>query len=308
MNASASLIVPVFAVVAVGYAAARTRAISHDALSGLSAFVFNFAIPAMLFRSLSLRGMPETSAWRLLLAYYVPALAVFGLGIGLARAVRTDLRSSVLVGMGGSYGNCALLGMPLVLGAYGEEGATPFFLLLAVHGPLLMTLVAVCFESLDGGQQGIASTLAQTARGLLSNPIVVSIAAGSLWSWSGVGLQAQVDEALSILGRAAIPCALFTLGGTLAKHGLSGNAGLAGLSTGLKMLVLPAFVWVMGRFLGLSPVDLGVATLTAAMPTGVNVFLFADRYRADLGLASSNVVVATAFAMPSLTLCLWLLE
>jgi hypothetical protein len=197
----------------------------------------------------------------------------------------------------------------LVLGLYGEAGATPFFLLLALHGPLLMTLVAVCFEGLDeGGQRGIAATLLQTLRGLCSNPIVVAIVAGSLWAWPGLGLQAKVDEALAILGRAAIPCALFTLGGVLARHGFAGNAALAGMSTALKMLALPALVWLSGRWLGLSRVDLGVATLTAAMPTGVNVFLSADRHRADLGIASSNVVVATAFAIPSLTVCLWLLQ
>ena len=308
MAATLELIVPVFAVVALGFLAARHARIGEGGGAWLSAFVFNFAIPGLLFRTLARQGAPDASALRLLVAYYVPALLVFAGGFALARAARADARTSVVSAMGSSYGNCALLGMPLVLGAYGEAGATPFFLLLAVHGPLLMSLPAVCCETLDGAGQGVAGLLRQTARGLIQNPIVVAIVAGSLYGASGLGLAPMVDDTLAMLGRAAVPCALFALGASLSRYGFAGRPGLTSASTVLKMAALPAMVWLAGAWLGLSQLDRGVATLTAAMPTGVNVFLFAERYRADLSLASSNVVVATAAAVPSLTLCLWLLR
>ena len=95
LGTAVSVLVPVFAVVAIGYLAGARRWLQETAISGLSTFVFNFAIPALLFRSLATRGMPGARVVELLLAYYVPAVLVLGAGVVLARSLRADARTGV---------------------------------------------------------------------------------------------------------------------------------------------------------------------------------------------------------------------
>ena len=200
-----------------------------------------------------------------------------------------------------------MLGIPIVMSSFGERAATPFFVLLAAHGPLLMTLSAIGFEALDAGGEGPSTTLRRTLRGLLSNPVVMAVSAGAAYGSTGLGLYPQFDATLQLLGRAAVPCALFVLGAALSRYRVAERFALTGLMASLKLLLLPLLVWHAGGWLDLPSLERHVATLTAAMPTGINVFLFAERYRADQGVASSGVVVSTVLAVPGLALCLWLL-
>lgn len=298
------VIAPVFVLVGVGYGALRFGLCSPAVLAGLSQFVFNVAVPALLFRSMAQRGVQATSGFPLLVAYYLPALAVFALGLGLSRLLTVHAKTRVVVAMGGSYGNCALLGIPLVLEAFGPAAGAPFFLLLAVHGPLLMTVAAVAFEAAEGQAAGHTKTLQRAAAGLAQNPIVLALLAGSLASALSLSLPKTLDETLSLLGRAAVPCALFALGGSLTEHRSLARVGVSLSIVALKQVALPAAVWLACGWLGIASLERKVATLMAAMPTGVNVFLFADRYRADVAIASTSVLLSTAASVPGLW---WLL-
>ncbi|CAN0505552.1 unnamed protein product, partial [Discosporangium mesarthrocarpum] len=110
------------------------------------------------------------------------------------------------------------------------------------------------------------------------------------------------------LGQAAIPAALFALGMSLAAYSIKRELRAAPALTLLKMVLMPAIVWVMTAYVfALPPVWVGTAVIMAATPTGMNAYLFAAKY--DVGVASvtSTIVLTTAASILIIpAILLWL--
>jgi malonate transporter len=80
------------------------------------------------------------------------------------------------------------------------------------------------------------------------------------------------------LAVSAIPCALIALGVSLRRHGVDPNLGFAAVLTALKLVVHPALVYVFAfKIFSMPPMWAGVAVLFAAMPSGINSYLFAEQ-------------------------------
>ena len=75
----------------------------------------------------------------------------------------------------------------------------------------------------------------------------------------------------------------------------------------IKLAVLPVVVWALGTWVvPLQPLHLQVGIAVAALPTGVNLYLFAGRYVRDVGVYSTAILTSTVISVLSLTLVVWL--
>ena len=105
------IILPVFGVVIMGFGAARMGWFKGEAETGLASFVFNFAVPLMLFRSLATAQLPETVPWGFFGSYYLSAIAIALLGFLLARYFfKRTYGGQVITGFGYAFGNTVLAG------------------------------------------------------------------------------------------------------------------------------------------------------------------------------------------------------
>ncbi len=295
-----NIVGPVFAILALGYGAARWRFVDQHTSQGLARFVFNFAIPSLLFRSLADAQLPPQVPWNLLLSYYPAALTVFALGMVGSRLLwhQRQLPEQAIRGFAAAFSNAVLMGIPLVLTAFGNAAALPLFLLIAFHSPLLFTLVTTLIES-GQGRRGAAWRIAgDTVRGLLRNPIFVGLVLGLGWNLLGLSLPIVVDHTLRTLGQAALPGALFAMGAALSRQRLAGRLPEAAYLVLLKLVVHPLLVWLLAaQVFQLPTLWTHVAVLLAAMPSGINPYLFAERYQVGVATVSTSVVLATGLAM-----------
>jgi hypothetical protein len=207
--------------------------------------------------------------------------------------------------LGACFSNGVGLGIPLVLQAYGEAGLTPFLMITALHSLILLSLAALLVE-LDRPGSHIANRLAASFLAMIRHPILIAIAAGMAWGAiagaTGVTLPDFVERMLQLLGDSAAPCALVGLGASLAAIRLTGDLAQTLTMTVLKLLVAPALVFAMTQLIfGLPPLWVAVATLYAALPTGANVYLFAQRYGVYVARSTSVVLVSTALSILTLT-------
>jgi len=309
MGVLIDIIVPVFAVVGVGFTAARKAWLSEAGVDGLGAFVFNFAVPAMMFHAMATREFPETIQWEFLIAYFAAAYISWGAVIALSRGLfRRDLAGASILGLGGAFSNSVMLGLPLVHLAFGEEGLLPVFLILSFHTWQLLFVVTVLVEAARGRRGRVVSLAADVLKGLAANPIIMAVLAGMLWNWSGIGLALPADRFLDLMGKAAIPCSLFCLGASLARYELKGAVAEAGVVTAMKLIVHPLAAYLIGAYLfHLEPLWLSVAVLMAATPVGINVYLFAMRYDAGAATAATTILMSTVVSVATLSGVLWLL-
>jgi hypothetical protein len=293
------VVLPVFALLAAGYGARRFGLVGDRTGDGLSDFVFTLAVPCLLFRTLARADLPTVAPWGYWMSYFIGVVVVWTLAMLLARRVfaRTGA-AAVACGFASAQSNTVLVGIPVILQAFGDAAAVPIALLLAVHLPLTMTAATLLAE---GRRASAAAILFKLA----THPILVGIMLGLLARPVAGALPAPVWSTINLLAGAAIPCALIGLGIALHRYGLSGGVALPVTLSALKLGLHPAIVFVLATFVfAMPPVWAAVAVLFAACPCGINAYLFAERYRDGMAETSSALALSTLAAV--FTLMGWL--
>jgi hypothetical protein len=291
-----------------GFLAARAGWFDEVATRGLVRFVFYFAIPALLFRSLAVMELPEDIEWGFLLSFYLGALVVYGLGMAAARFMfGRPPAAQAIFGMSAGFSNTVLVGVPVLITAYGPAASLPVFMLIALHSALLMPLTVALIQAAQGRPGDLGSRLRTGSAELLRTPIITSVLAGLAVNFIGLSLPLPLDRAANLLGSAAVPCALFAMGASLAAFPLRGDLPPALLLVSFKLALHPLLVWVFAvPVMGLDGIGVPVAVTMAAMPTGVNAYLFAARYEAAEAVASRVVFLSTALSIVTISVVLYL--
>lgn len=310
MDIILGIILPVFGTLGLGYAAARTGLFDEAANRGLSLFVFNFALPLLLFRAIAQTALPDALPWGYLLSYFIGAFVVFGLGMGACRVLfgrRTDELG--VLGLGSSFSNTAMLGIPLVVTAYGPDAALPLFVLIAVHSLVMLPPTTALIETARGGGQSPRTLLLGLVRSIATTPIIWGLSAGLAFALLALPLPGPVDAIARSLGSAAAPCALFALGASMTRFRLGGNLAEPLVLVALKTFVHPALVWLLAtRVFDVPELWAVVGVTLAALPTGATPYLFAQRYQACLATSASAVFLSTAISVLTLSGLMFLLR
>ena len=288
---------------------------ARDPARVFSNAAFYIFVPALLFRTTARLDF-ATMPWRIVAAYFVPAVAFALVFYGwqrwrAAREARSPVEPAAPAArtVSASFGNSVQLGIPMAAALFGEAGLAIHIALVSLHALIMLTLPTVLVEvdlaRAQPGPRAIAATVRTTVRNTVVHPVVLPVLAGLVWNFSGLGLHPVADQALAGLGSAVVPVCLVLIGLSLAYEGVGASwRGVFQLGV-LKLLVLPALVLVAARWgFGLDGVPLAVVVLMAALPTGNNALIFAQRYRVRQAEATTAIVVSTfAFVLSS---ALWL--
>lgn len=304
MSALVTIVLPVFALMALGYLFARQGLFREGTGKGLSDFVFTMAVPALLFRTV------EQTPIRLDISVliWISFMGALGLTWALATLATASLLrrpppDAAAIAMTACFGNVVLLGIPLATNAWGAAAAVPLATILAVHTPTLWTLGSVHMALATNARgASLAATLRAVAIDLAKNPIILAVIAGTLWRWTGIGLHPTIDRILTLLGEASTPTALVAVGIGLVGVKIHGQAPTLAAVIALKMLVMPAIAAVLALVvLPLDPVSAGVVVLLAAMPSGANAYLFASRHDRVVNSTSGAVALGTLLSIATVT-------
>jgi malonate transporter and related proteins len=311
MNAILTTVFPVFGLIALGFIFAKARILDAAAGRGMTLFVFNIAIPAFLFRTVATMAEPESSPWKIWIVFF-GGIAVTWFVTALVSRTQNSISPSggAAASMATGFGNLALLGTPLAISHFGEAAAVPVGLILSIHAAVLWFAATLHREIARSSQSfSMTATARELAYQLATNGIVIALLAAGLWRLTGLGLNPVPDKMLEMLAAAGVPTALVALGVSLAGYSLKGSWGGMFTLIALKMILLPLAVFVIARFvLPLPPLWTKVAVLFAAMPTGANAFLFAQKNDEAVPAVSGAVALGTGFAAISAALLLWLMD
>lgn len=307
MSAVTAVVVPVFGTVALGFALARAGIFTRDTGTGLTRFMFHLAIPAMLFRSLASAELPAEVPWAYLAAFYLPSFAVFWIGLRGSQAwLGWTRREAGMAGMSACYANIVLLGFPLMHAAFGDRGHLPLFILMATQSTLLFPLATYALEIYGQERAGQPLFYLEAAGRLALNPVIVALALGFVVNRAAWSVPPVAGRMLELVGSAGPGCALVALGVGLAQYHLGGGWRDALLLVLLKNLLCPLLVWGLGSALDIESLWLATAVLMAAMPAGINTFIFASQYQVRQDTVAKTIVVSTlASTVIATTLLAW---
>ena len=299
-----ALTAPLFLLVGVGFVLMRWGRWPTVAADWLTRFVFTIAIPAFLFRLMSdFSRLPAVDP-TLLLVFFGACLAGFAIGRLLGyTAFRLDGTAQSVFAMGGIFSNNVLLGIPIARSTLGDAAMPAISLVLVFNALILWTLVTVSVEWARRRDLSVPG-LARTVRGVVTNPIVGALLAGTAWGFVGVPLPGMLDRTLDLIGQPAVPLSLIALGMGLAEFGVREGWRECTAIAVLKLVVQPALVLILARIAGLPALETQVVVLLAALPVGANVYLMSREFGALEGPVAASLLVTTALAAVTVPLVL----
>jgi malonate transporter len=301
------LSLPVFGVVAVGWAASRTRVATPAMLDALGAFSFRFALPILVFRLIAIQPLGRSFNPTFYGGYLASGAALFATVFVFSRVFdRKYLAAAGARATAATVSNLGFLGPPLMLAFFGERGAGPLAMAILAEIMVLLSLGSGIMSASTGGFEGVGSLF---LRGTALNPVVVAIVLGAVVAAAGARLSAPVDRMLLFFGASAGPTALFALGGALAVQRIDRRTvSTAAILTAAKLVAYPLVVWFMlARVLCVAPFWIQSGVLIASLPCAGSIYVVAERYGADAENVSAVIVLSTAVSMVTVPLAAWLM-
>ena len=214
---------------------------------------------------------------------------------------RWPRRERGIAAIASSYSNMVMLGFPIVVTAFAEAGAVPLFILLACQSTLIFPVTTWVIEIYGRDLAVAKSSLGQTLSNLIMNPVILSLLLGVTANLASIEITGIPDRILEILAAAGPACALVALGSGLAQYEFRGDIRTAVILSLCKCVLHPALVWGSCRILDVPTLWTQVAVLLAAMPTGINAFIFARKYEAGVAVVSKTILLSTLFSMFSVS-------
>ena len=305
MQTLLDVILPVFLVIGFGYVAVWRGLFPISGIDGVMKFTQNFAIPCLLFQAIANLDLSASFDPRLMFSFYAGAAVCFALGIFGARLLfGRDWEDCVAIGFCCLFSNSLLLGLPIMERAYGPDAMAGNFAIVSFHAPFCYGLGITVMEFVRNRGQSGMTLIRNVSRAMFRNALVIGILLGFAVNLSGLAIPGVVDDALSLIVRAALPAALFALGGVLLQYKPEGDLKTIAMVCMITLMIHPAIVWALGATLSL-PTDLfRSGVLTAAMAPGFNAYIFANMYGRARRVAASSVLLATGSSV--ITVWMWL--
>ncbi len=305
------IVAPVFLVIGAGFAAVRHGLFADDMVNALMRFAIQFAVPCLLFRATSTMDLGTAYDWRLMSAFYTGATVSFAIATLLAWHIfdRTP-GEAVAVGFSALFSNLVLLGLPISQRAWGADAQAmaPAYAIVSVHAPFCYLLGITSMELLRADGRSLSETAMVVTRLMFRNSLMIGIGLGFAVNLSGLSLPGALTSAVDIISRAALPVALFGLGGTLTRYSVTASFGEATAVSALSLVLHPGISLAVCRLLQVPPDLTGAVVLMAAMAPGVNGYLFASMYQRGQSTAASTVLLGTAVSILSVSTWLWILQ
>lgn len=309
MNALINIVLPVFGVILTGYLAGRFQLLGRDSAAALNRFVFYFALPPALFIATARAPLDKIFNWPFIGACVGGSALTLPIALVVGRFwFRQDVATLTVAGFAAVFGNVFTMGLPLLLTAYGPDGALP-----SIIAALSITIVFMCgaIAVLEGARATGPSPLrvaAQSVGAILRNPLVISPLLGILNAMIALPLPKAASNYLDLMAAAVVPAALFSLGLSLIDRKVTGNvteviwlSALKGIANPILTFALVTYVFV------LDPLWSQAAIILSAMPVGMNPYIIAQQYNVHVETVSAAVVVSTTMSVVTISLLLiWL--
>lgn len=304
-----NLALPYFGLIFLGFACGRLKRLPESGLEWMNFFVLYMALPALFYRILARTPFEQLNNVPFIVAATLATFLVLALSFFTALAIRRDLAEATIGALARAYGNIGYMGPGLALATLGAQAAAPVALIFCFETLLFFSLTPLFIALARPAGAGLGASMAEVARRILLNPLMIATALGVASAAARFEPPVALDRLMEFLERAAAPCALFTLGVTVALRPFERVPWDVPVLVLIKLVLHP--VVMLAMLVAFGPFDpdwVATAVLMAALPPALNVFVLARQYDAWIAPASGSVLLGTLVSVASLTTVMWLVQ
>lgn len=305
-----ALALPFFGVIFLGLGCGRFVRIPESGLAWLSFFIIYLALPALFFSLVARTPFVELTNGTFIAATTLSTALCFALSLGVGLWLRRgNLPEATIAAIVGSYSNVGYMGPGLTLGALGMGASVPTALIFVFDSLFFFTAVPLLMAVSGRDQRRISATLVLVVRRVLTHPFNVATFLGVFAAYIEFHPPAAIERTLEFLKNAAAPCALFTLGVSVALRPMEKMQGEVPPLIAIKLILHPLLVWLVLMLVGgFEPVWIATAVLMASLPPALNAFIMAKQYETYVEGASGGVLIGTIISVVTVTAMLYALQ
>lgn len=305
-----NLALPFFGLIFIGYLCGKLKQIPDTGLAWMNFFLIYVALPVLFYRILAQTPFEKLANAPFVMATTLATYFAFAVSFGLAMLVkRGALAESSIAALAGAYGNIGYMGPGLAFATLGQDAAVPVALIFCFDNILVFTLVPLLMAITGSRQQNFAAIALEVTRRIVFHPFIIATVLGVAAAAMQLRMPTALDRLMEFLQNAAAPCALFTLGVTVALRPLESPPWEVPLVVFVKLVLHPVFVLALLLLLGPMPEAwVYTAVLMAALPPALNVFIMARQYDTWVQQASGSVLLGTLASVVTLTSVMWLVK
>ena len=200
----------------------------------------------------------------------------------------------------------SFIGVAIVLNALGEEGIKHFAILIGMIIPLINVLCVSTLNWFSEKHMLPAKRLIQTAKALISNPLILACIAGVLYANLCHGFPPFIDNALKLSSAVALPLAMLSIGGALTLSTVRAHYKMSLVSSIFKLLVLPVSGYLFLMLFGVSGPILKIGLIFFSLPASPALYILSSQLNSDTDLASASIALSTILSFLSLSIALLL--
>lgn len=289
---------PIFVILALGVWLLRIGMVNDAFIEAGSRVVFNFALPALLFLSISKTRIEDTANFGLI-AFGIGATVVCWLLLEwLAKSMVTPPEDRGVVVQGAFRSNLGIIGLAYCVNAYGPAGLAA--------ASLYVGLVTIVFNVLSvitlSRSLHRSSSPARILKGIATNPLIIGIVLALPVSVSGIALPKLLTQSGQYLADLTLPLALLCTGASLDFRSLRAALGNTMLAVVGKQVAVPLVFTLGGIALGFRGVDLGILMLLASAPTAAASYVMVRAMGGNAALAANIIALTTLASLFSTSL------
>jgi len=266
-------------------------------------------LPALFYRILAKTPFEQLNNVPFIATATLATFLMLMLSLGIALLIRRDLAQAAIAQLAGAYGNIGYMGPGLALATVGAQAAAPVALIFCFETLVFFSIVPFLMALARPEGKGFGALALDVVRKIALHPLMVASALGALSAALRFEPPASIDRLLQFLSNASAPCALFTLGVTVALRRLNGIPLDVSVLVLVKLVLHPMVaLCLLTAFGPFDPSWVKAAVLMAALPPALNVFVLARQYNSWLDPASASVLVGTLLSVATLTTVMWLVQ
>ena len=300
---------PFFGLIFLGFACGKIVRYPEAGLQWMNFFIVYLALPALYIKLIAPAPLEELANWAFVLSTTACTFAVFVLSFVLGRLITGEgVQTATMQAVAGAYSNIGYMGPGLTLAALGQNAIIPTALIFVFDTILLFTLVPLLMAFGSAQKTSLLATLWSIVRRIVTHPFNIATAVAVVMAYFRYVPPGPIDTMITFLKNAAAPCALFTMGVTVALRPLRKMPSDLPALLAVKMILHPVLVWlVLSTVGGFQREWVFTAVLMAALPPALNVFVLANQYKVFVERASTAILAGTLISVFTVTGLLYLI-
>lgn len=289
-----TILLPDFALITIGLLLQRFTGWGSAFWAGLEKLVYFILFPALLFYATARAQIDLASTGKLLQVALLATAAAIALG-WLAKPLFRPGPMLFESGVQTAFRFNSYIALAIAYRLGGDQGTSLMALIIGFAVPICNMAAVYALVHKSGG----------LLKELAKNPLLVATIGGLLFNLAGLQVPEVIGMTLSRMGNAAIALGLILVGAGLRLSGLHEAKGMAGYLIAVKLLILPAIAYGLGRWIGLSTLQLQIAVMFCALPTASSAYVLAARLGGNGPFVAFLISAGTLLSI--LTLPFWLL-